>query len=53
MNDMFKKECEELGIDYDTFPFDFPDGSRIDFTALIQALMWILKKRQDKMLAEA
>jgi hypothetical protein len=49
MNEMFEKECEELGILFEEFPYDFAEGGRIDFPALAAAMMWILKKRQDKM----
>lgn len=52
MNEMFEKECEELGIPYEEFPFDFAVSNRIDFPALAKAMMWILKKRQDKMMSE-
>lgn len=50
INEMFKKECEELDIDYSGFPFDFAEGSLIHYPTVIKAMMWILKKRQDKVL---
>lgn len=50
MNEMFRKECEELGIDYSEFPFDFPNNARMDCCSLFKAMLWILKKRQDKTL---
>lgn len=53
MNEMFKKECEELEINYSEFPFDFSDGCLIHNPTLIKAMMWILKKRQDKILMGA
>lgn len=53
MNEVFKKECEELGIPFDEFPFDFNPCSKIDFPALAAAMMWVLKKRQDKMMGAA
>ena len=49
MNEMFRKECEEMGINYSKFPFDFPDGARMDCCSIFKAMMWILKKRQEKM----
>ena len=49
-NELFRKECKELGIDYSEFPFDFADGSVINWATIIKAMMWILKKRQDKLL---
>lgn len=54
MNEVFRKECEELGINYDTeFPFHFAPASVIEISVIADAQMWILKRRQDKMLAEA
>lgn len=50
MNEMFRKECEDLGIDYEKFPYDFSEGSSIRYPTIIAAMMWILKKRQDKAL---
>lgn len=52
VQEMFKKECEELGIDFSEFPFDFPEGAERDYPTIFQAMMWILKKRQDKTLSE-
>jgi hypothetical protein len=52
MNEMFRKECEDLGIDYEKFPYDFSEGSSIHYPTIIAAMMWILKKRQDKALME-
>ena len=49
MNEMFKKECEEIGINYDEFPYDFAEGFQFSYPAIFEAMMWILKKRQDKM----
>lgn len=46
MEEMFKKECEELGIDYKEFPFDFPIGGLRHYPTIFAAMMWILKKRQ-------
>ena len=50
---MFRKECEEIGIDYSEFPYEFLEDSRIYSSSIIAAMMWVLKKRQDKMLVEA
>ena len=50
MNEMFQKECEELGIPFEEFPFDFQPSHEVNFPALAEAYMWILKKRQDKMM---
>jgi hypothetical protein len=50
VNEVFEKECEELGIPYEEFPFDFAPHSEIDFSLLADAMMWLLKKRQDKMM---
>lgn len=50
MNEMFQKECEELGIPFEEFPYDFAEGSQVEFPSLAAAMMWILKKRQDKMM---
>lgn len=49
MNEMFQKECEELGIPFEEFPYDFAEGSQIEFPGVAAAMMWILKKRQDLM----
>ena len=48
MNEIFKKECEELGIPFEEFPWDFAEGSPISYPHVFEAMMWILKKRQDK-----
>lgn len=53
MNEMFRKECEESEIDYKEFPYDFPENSSIHYPTIIDAMMWILKKRQDRVLMEA
>jgi hypothetical protein len=50
MNEMFEKECKELGIPFEEFPFDFQPCHEVNFPALAEAYMWILKKRQDKMM---
>ena len=50
MNEMFKTECEEIGVDYQEFPYDFAAGTLINYNTLTKALMWVLKKRQDKMM---
>lgn len=47
MNDIFRKECEELGIDFNDFPFDFSEGSTANLASVTRAMFWILKKRQD------
>jgi hypothetical protein len=41
MNEVFKKACEEAGIPYETFPFDFPDSSPVDYASLTAAMLWI------------
>jgi hypothetical protein len=48
MNEIFKQECEEAGIPFEEFPFDFAENSEMNWGAVIKAVMWILKKRQDK-----
>lgn len=53
LNEVFKRECEELGISYMEFPFDFAEGSIINYTTVFDAMMWILKKRQDKQMGVA
>lgn len=50
---VFRKECEELGILYDEFPYEFLENSAVNYSSIIGAMMWILKKRQDKMEAKA
>ncbi len=47
---MFKKECEEAGIDFIDFPFGFQDEYPIVYHQVIEGIMWILKRRQDKVL---
>ncbi len=49
MDEIFKKECEELGIDYSEFPYEFSEDTRIYYPIVFAAMMWILKKRQDKL----
>jgi hypothetical protein len=49
INKMFKAECEELGIDFAEFPYDFAEGCQIYYPAIFEAMMWVLKKRQDLM----
>lgn len=48
MNEVFKRECEELGISFEEFPWDFAEGSPIISSSVFDAMLWILKKRQDK-----
>ena len=48
MNEVFKKECKELGIPFNEFPFSFGEGCSVNYSTIIEAMMWILKKRQDK-----
>ena len=48
MNEVFKRECEELGIPFEEFPWDFAEGSCINYSTVFDAMMWILKKRQDR-----
>ena len=50
---VFRKECKEIGIDYNEFPYEFLENSRICYSSIIAAMMWVLKKRQDKALMEA
>jgi len=50
MNDFFRKECEDLGIDFEEFPYDFSESYPVSFSALFKAMFWLLKKRQDKLL---
>jgi hypothetical protein len=50
IDEMFRSECKEVDVDYAEFPYEFLEGSRINFPSVIKALMWILKKRQDKMM---
>jgi len=47
MNEIFKQECEEAGIPYEEFPFEFNDCDPINFGSMVKAMMWILKRRQD------
>ncbi len=49
----FKKECEEIGVDFREFPYCFPEEADTSEGDLMSAIFWVLKKRQDKMLAEA
>ena len=53
MNEIFKEECKEAGISFDEFPYDFTEGCAVSWGTVIKAVMWILKKRQDKMMREA
>ena len=50
---IFKKECEEIGVDFREFPFCFQEGIIHYEGDVISAMFWVLKKRQDKILAEA
>lgn len=52
MNEMFKKMCDEAGIEFNEFPFDFPESAERNWPDIVEAIMWILKKRQDKTLEE-
>ena len=47
MNEVFKRECEEIGIPFEEFPFDFSENQCLTYSTVIEAVMWILKKRQD------
>lgn len=47
INNVFEQECKKLEIPCEDFPFDFALGSRIDFSTLVEGMMWVLKKRQD------
>ena len=53
MNEQFEKACEEAGIPYEEFPYDFGDGCRIDYASIVGAMMWILTRRQDKAIGAA
>jgi len=47
LNMVFKRQCEGIGISYKDFPYDFNTDAPIPYGTIIEAMMWILKRRQD------
>ena len=45
MTDKFKAVCEKHDIDPDTFPFDFCDGSLVDYSKVADAMLWMVEQK--------
>jgi hypothetical protein len=52
VNEIFYKELDELGIPREEFPYDFLLGREVCWPIFFDAMIWVLKKRQDKMLEQ-